>query len=261
MYISPISFTSKKYSRKINNKNSKQTENKPSYNIKKRIGCTSVVAAAILTALFLGEAGMGAEPVKNTVKIPYNSNNTSLTEIAETYDISEDAIKFYNDISDNKPLDDVKEIKIPSSFDYLSDRIKTLQEKLHSAKLSEKERTNTEKTVSALQKKREEQENVAITYSDGEFIYICIDFSETVDDEIKEKYEFGINIESLKKLFDIKEGGIENNNDINSRIEIYSDNETKSYKDFTRNWFHNGDIIKVPLESIQMNDIDLESYY
>ncbi len=135
----------------------------------------------------------------------------------------------------------------PSFYDYIGENIK-----------------NSDKTdikyIEALHKKQNEQKQVARAYTDGEYVYLHIDIN--MDNEaIKDKYEFGINIEALKSLFDIADGGIENNNEITVRDDAYGKYGDETYKDYTQNWFHNGDIIKVPVSSIQKDNINLSGYY
>ena len=96
-------------------------------------------------------------------------------------------------------------------------------------------------------------------YSDGNDLYIQIDIKDNAPEKIKERYKFGINIESLKKLFDIQDGAIENNNNIDARWEL-TDNHGNGYYDYTHNWFRTGDSIVVPLNEVNLDNINIDSY-
>ena len=169
-----------------------------------------------------------------------------------------------NAASSSKPASDVYnpsvDVMTTSSFDYIQENIKNMQEQLTSQDMKDADINNTKKMIEALYKKQEEQNQVAKIYTDGENVYLYININQENDD-IKDKYEFGINIESLKKLFDIEDGGIENNNELSVRDDAYGKYGNDSYKDYTQNWFHNGDIVKVPISSIQTDNINLTGYY
>lgn len=194
-----------------------------------------------------------AEPPKN---IQFNPNETSITEIAEENNCDLDFLLDYNNIGPNTDLSSISEVLVPSSFDYLQTEIERIEELLKDEKLKEAKREELEATLSAIQSKKNEQDNVAQVYTDGEFVYLSINIEENDENE---KYKYGINVETLKKLFDIKDGAIRENNALEVRWESYENGEG-SYKDYTYNWFHNGDIIKVPVSAIQTKDINLSNY-
>ena len=256
MNIYPVNFSGVKHykSQKTNpQKQIKQEQPKYHFNIK------PFIAGGAAALLLTGAVSTLPQRSKH-ITIPFNPEDMSITEMAQTYNTNEKAIIDFNNISEQNPPENLIELKMPEKFDYIQQEIEILQKKLHTCVLSQKERSLTEKTVNALIKKQQEQREVALTYSDGEFLYININIDENAPDDIKKKYEFGANIETLKKLFDIKDGAIEENNQIEA-IWIDNDDTGKTgYFDYSRNWFHNGETIKVPVNSIKTDNINLSWY-
>ncbi len=194
--------------------------------------------------------------IKKPLYIKFNPTETSITAIAEENNCDLNFLLNYNNINSNTDLNSISEIIVPSSYDYLQTEIQKIQKLLTNAKLKESKKEELKKTLSAIQSKQKEQNEVAKAYTDGEYIYLVINIKENNENE---KYKFGINIETLKKLFDIKDGAIKKNNELNTRLETY-ENGKGSYIDYTYNWFHTGDIIKVPVSAIQTKDINLSNY-
>lgn len=188
--------------------------------------------------------------------VPFNTNETSIVSIAEENDCNLDFLLDYNNIDGNTDLNSVTEIIVPSSYNYLQSKIEEIKETLSSKNPNNKKREELEEMLAALRKKQYEQAQVAQMYTDGEYIFLTINIKENNEDE---RYKYGINVETLKKLFDIKDGAIRENNDLDVRWEAYENGEG-SYMDYTYNWFHNGDIIKVPVSAIQTKNINLSQY-
>jgi hypothetical protein len=263
MNINSVSFPCKQqniyFGKKADIKNQKSETKQTVFN-KIPVAAKTLLAGSALALLLSNIPAKSLNP-KGNLTIPFDSKNTSIAEISKTYNVDEDAITAYNNIQDNADVSEISEIKVPSSFDYLQNRIEEKQTELYSENLSEEDRKNTEKEIEALFKKQEEQNQIANVYSDGEFVYLNINISDDLPSDLKEKYKFGINIETLKKLFDIADGGIENNNELNVRDDAYGKYGNDNYKDYTQNWFHNGDVVKVPVSSIQKDGINLNGYY
>ncbi len=255
MNIYPVNFCGKKGIQNIKPAKNKEQQTKPKSHINLKPFIAGGAAALLLTG------AVSTLPVKGKpVSIPFDSHNMSISEIAQTYNTKEDAILAYNNISENNPIENLSELKMPDNYDYLQNEIQKLQNRLHSYAITPGERITSEKQINALKKKQQEQQYVATTYTDGKNLFIHINIDEKAPENIKEKYEFGINIETLKKLFDIKDGAVEDNNDINA-IWIDNDDTGKTgYFDYTRNWFHNGETIIVPVSSIKTEKIDLSGY-
>lgn len=213
---------------------------------------TAGIGAACVLMLTFGSPAT-AEPCKT---IPFNGNENSIILIAQENNCDLDFLLEYNNINEDTDYNTISEINVPSSYSYLQDEIDKIAEKLDSSKLSDKKRIELEEELSALQAKQNEQNQVAEVYTDGKYVFFNINISE---DYSNDKYKYGINVETLKKLFDIEDGAIRKHNDLDVRWESYANGEG-SYMDYTYNWFHNGDIIKVPVSAIQVKDINLSQY-
>lgn len=219
-----------------------------------------------LTTFIIGTAfsclvnmGITAEPNEKLLTIPFDYNQISIHELAEIYNINEQVLLDFNNITINTNFADLEEIKVPYSFDYVNDEIEELKTKLYSKRLDADERREIENRIIALNAKQDEQDCVACAYSDGKYVYYVIEFDEDAPEDIKDKYQYGINVETFKKLFDIKDKAIRRHNDLDSDWEA-NENGQGGYYDYTGNWFHNGDIIKVPVSAVKIDDIDLSKY-
>ena len=256
MKISPVSFYGIRNNNNINKKpQPEQKAEKTPEEIAqaKHDRAYRTFFASTMFAIMLAGLAVGSKTDENYGKlvIPFDYSKQNITELAHTYNVSEDAILAYNDLKESSDAKSLKSIKIPSSYDYIQPKIEKLQEKLFSLTLSDKERLDIEAQISELLDKEEEQKSVATLYKDNSNIYILINIKEDAPERIKEKYALGINIESLKKLFDIRNGAIENNNPLNAQWQPTDSSGEKGYFDYTLNWFHNGDIIKIPIGSIE----------
>lgn len=262
----PVNGFSKSYSRR-NNNTKYQDEFKhseiltPRYNNKNNKNSKKVIAIPLATAtigttmaliLTFGSPS-SAEPPKT---ITFNPNETTISEIAEENDCNLEFLLDYNNIDQNTDPTSIKEITIPNQYDYIENEITAIEEKIKKSNLNEKQLQELESKLNALKTKQTEQKNVAQTYTDGKYVFITINMEEN---DIDEKYKYGINVETLKKLFDIKDGAIREHNALDVRWEAYENGEG-GYMDYTYNWFHNGDIIKVPVSAIKTNNINLTQY-
>lgn len=220
-------------------------------------GLKTFAAGSALTLLLAN--GLKDKPnMPANVTIPFDSSTTSISEIAEIYDTNESFIMLYNDIDNTSDLSEISELKIPSSYDYIQDEIDKLQDDLFSSKLSAEKREELENKVSGLKEKQELQQNAARVYSDGKYVYFIVNITDNFPEELSDKYKFGINVETFKDLFDIKDKAIRRNNDIDFSWERYEDApEMGAYKDYTGTRLHSGDVIKVPVSAIKTNDINL----
>ncbi len=218
-------------------------------------------AGMALTLAAQGAYGMINQPnMPNMVYVPFDSQTTSIEQLAEIYDTDVDFILEYNNISDENDLNGLTEIQIPSGYDYLDTEINRLQDKLYSTDISEEERAGIEEQIQALIAKQELQHYVANVYSDGEYVYYSIiSPSEDAPEEFKDKYKHGINVETFKDLFDIEDKAIRRYNDIDYSWDT-DDPEYGYYKDYTTAWLHKGDVIKVPVSAIQTDNINLDDF-
>ena len=253
MKISPISSQQIFKSNKIENKNKQNNTSE------KKIQKTATAYTILTLLLYLGVNGMINKNNSGLI-IPFDANKTSISEIAKTYNVKEEAIMAYNNIQESSEITGLSEIKLPQNFDYIQEKINIMQRLLHSTFLSVQQRQEYEKEIQALLRKQKEQKNVANVFADKDSIYININIDDSAPEYIRKRYSLGINIESLKKLFDIKDGAIENNNELNAQWVATNSAGDKGYYDYTLNWFHNGDIIKIPKNSIDINNINLSKY-
>ncbi len=191
-----------------------------------------------------------ADNVKPVV-IPFDSTNTSISDIADIYDINEEAILAYNNVEEESELENNEEIRIPAAYDALNDKIEELKKELYSSKLSDKKRQNIEDSISDLEHTKFIQNSIASAYTDGKMVYFTIlEPSEDLPEEISEIYNGSINVENFKDLFNIKDKAIREHNDIGFNYE-YNGYDGHAYKDYTGTYLYAGDVIKVPLSAIK----------
>lgn len=213
--------------------------------------------AGITSALLLNFGPAIAQPTKDVAKVPFDGHSYSLTDIAEQYGCDEEIIRQYNGIENNDDLRDLPVILVPTEYNYIDDEIENLQNSLYSSKLSDEERNETEEKISALKDKKAKQQQVAKVYTDGKYIYFIINLT----DENGNPVRGGINVETFKELFDIKDGQIRKYNKLDSVWRKDTDfEEDKGYYDYTGNVFYTGDVIKISDNGVDTKDIDLEDF-
>lgn len=212
-------------------------------------------AGGVAATILVNTAAGIANQTPDKVTIPYNSS-VSITEIAETYDTDINAILDINHIDETTDLNEITELIIPSDYDYLTPKIESLQQQLFSQKLSDTQRTEIEQQIDQLIEKQEYQQNIATVYTDGKYVYFEIkDFDENTPEDIKDRFKYGINVETFKNIFDIKDKALRKNNNI-SYFWTTDDPEYGGYCDYTYAMLHSGQTIKVPVNSIKTNDIN-----
>lgn len=209
----------------------------------------ALISIAATAGLNLAVA-QATDRVPATVNVPLTPDS-SLVEIADTYDVDLDAILDFNKISSESDLAASSEIKIPSTFDYLQDEIDKLQNELYDDDLSKEERSEIEDRINQLDAKRELQQKIATVYTDGKYVYYLIN-------EQSEDFSGGINVEEFKDIFDIEDYALRRNNNLDSHWEKDSDiPEDDGYYDYTGNYFYSGETYKVRVRNVQKDDINL----
>ena len=108
---------------------------RPKHNKKSHSGIKGF-AAGLAAALMIHCGVAMSDNKPEVVKVPYNPQETSITEIAEQYGCDEDIIRAYNNIYYDSQLNEIEELKIPTEYDYLQPQIDEMVEKLFSSKLS-----------------------------------------------------------------------------------------------------------------------------
>lgn len=198
--------------------------------------------AGLLTALAI------THPIENTpstVQIPFDNTTDNITEIAEAYDIDEGIIERYNGIVTEDDLAEKESLKIPSTYDYISDEIEKIQEKLYSDNLKPEKREEYEEKILALQNKLELQQQYAKTYTDGKDVFWII--------------KKDVNVEEFKEIFDVKNGALKNHNDIDFTYE--TDEFGDSLKNYTGGMLKKGELKHVPVSAIKTgNKIELDGF-
>lgn len=162
---------------------------------------------------------------------------------AERYGSSEEAIMAYNKLSSDILNEDM-ELVIPALYEHPVDgEIEELQEDLYSNKLDAEERTQTEEEIAQLQALQQLQDETAVSYIDGDYIYFTI------------KNPDGVNVETFKGIFGIKDGVVKKHNDIDF---TWGSNEYGGYMDFTGAYLREGETIRIPNGSVAMKYVDVE---
>lgn len=239
MNISPVSFSGIRTNPKYNRNNDDNTKSKPGIQSQVKKNLRNALTGTALLVMLTNSANTIAQK-NNLINVDFE-NDFPPVSLVETVDV-------------------LPQPTMPLSYDYIESLIATNNGQLRSNNIPDDKKAEIQRKIVALRRKRTEQMNVASMNLDGDKLYIQIDFKENMPETLKEKYKYGINIENFKRLFDIKDGAIEQNNDLVSRIE-YDPNSKSYYYDYTHNWFRNGKTIVVPIDSINMSHIDLTQYY
>lgn len=202
----------------------------------------TAVVASLLTALAITHP---FENTPSTVQIPFDNTTDNITEIAEAYNIDEEIIERYNGIITEDDLAEKESLKIPSTYDYISEEIEKIQEKLYSDDLKPEKREEYEEKILALQNKLEQQEKYAKTYTDGKNVFFLI--------------QKDVNVEEFKDIFDIKNGALKNHNDIDFTYE--TDEFGDSMMNYTGATLQKGKLLHVPVSEIKTgNKIELDGF-
>lgn len=202
----------------------------------------TAVVASLLTALTITHP---FENTPSTVQIQFDNTTDNITEIAEVYNIDEEIIERYNGIITEDDLAEKESLKIPSAYDYISEEIEKIQEKLYSDDLKPEKREEYEEKILALQNKLELQQQYAKTYTDGKDVFWII--------------KKDVNVEEFKDIFDIKDGALKNHNDIDFTYE--TDEFGDSLMNYTGATLPKGKLLHVPVSAIKTgNKIELDGF-
>ncbi len=130
----------------------------------------------------------------------------------------------------------------PENYSYIQEAIENTQDPL------EKE---------ALILKQEKQNEIATSYRDGDFVYYIINPSD------EESEPNSISVTKFKDLFDIEDGVLKKYNHLDR---CYTDTAPdpdghRGIYTYDLHMFEEGDVIKVPINAIETDDIDLKGYY
>lgn len=203
-------------------------------------------------ALVLGASAIGCvvclhgKPAEtlDAVTVPV-SYGDSIIQLAEIYGSDSDVIIEANDLEGNK-IEKSMRIVIPSEYKPIENEIKELQENLFSSDLKQKEREEIETKIINLQNQIEVQSNIAQTYTDGEFIYFKITLpTDGTQSSIQAQYEGSINVEEFKRIFNIADGAIKDNNYIG-----FEWTEGGTVMEYSNQDLYDGDVIKVPVDAV-----------
>ncbi len=204
--------------------------------------------AGVASIFSLNTANSYLNTPKDISVIPYESNR-DINELARTYNSSEAAITNYNNLDSYPGKTDLSKLSIPSLYSNVDDKIKELQEDLFSKRLSNNKREKIETELHQYLQKRDIQNSIAEAYTDGDYVYFYIKDVPANED--------GINVEKFKKIFDIKDGAIKDNNPIGYTWRINEDNGS-GYKDFTTANLHPHEIIKVEKKDIKTKNLSFD---
>ena len=177
-----------------------------------------------------------------TIHVDYG---TSINQVADIYGSDADVIMEANDL-DSEKITKGRRIVIPSAYNPVNDEIMSLQEQLFSSDLKADKREEIEDKILELQNTIYLQEQIASTYSDGEFIYfkITLPTDETASNTQK-SYNGKINVEEFKHIFNIQDGAIKDNNSIG-----FDWTECGTVMEYSNQDLLDGDVIKVPVGAI-----------
>ncbi len=178
----------------------------------------------------------------------------SLSDYALVYNIDEEAIKDYNNLS-SPVLGSDTVLSIPSTFNHpICDEIAEYTFDLYSKDLDEQEQAELVSDIEELRKLQQLQSEIATMYTDGDYAYFLITLpTDETATETQAGYGGHINVEQFKEIFGIKDGVIKDHNNIDY---TWCGNEYGSYMDYTIATLYNGQTIKVPVKSVAVKYID-----
>ncbi len=130
----------------------------------------------------------------------------------------------------------------PEQYDYIQEAI---------------EEASDPDIIDALTLKQEKQKEIATAHKDGDFVYYIINPS----DEDSGTIRIGAN--NFKSLFDIEDGALKKYNNLHSyyeKTEPDPDGKSGVYS-YDLHVFSSGDMVKVPISAIKMDNIDLDDFY
>lgn len=191
----------------------------------------------------------------NTITV---ASGQTLSHIAAKYGVSVEELKQANNIDNADNVKAGQKITIPlgrqipektntssnenysyerQKLHYMDIKISDKQAKLTEAK-TPVEKAKIQDEIKALKAKQARQKQIAKMELDENHDYILI----TVNKDI--------NVEDLKKLFDIEDGAVKAHNKLDFKYMDYGDDvptelEGRQYKDYTRNTIQKGQTIKV----------------
>ena len=160
--------------------------------------------------------------------------------IASLYGTSEEIILDYNGYDTAEEAVGADGLKIAKEYKPFDERLAELQSKMFDADLSETEKAELQTEIDYMIEKMQKQEESAIAYQDGKYIYF----------EIKKD----IYAEEFKDIWGIKDESIRENNydlidDQGEFVDIHAEDGAHlvSYKDYTGAVLPQGVTIKVPV--------------
>lgn len=147
--------------------------------------------------------------------------------------VSSNSEKNETKTASNKPEENYE----TSKLNYMENKIQAKYKELEKAKTPEA-KAKIEKEIKELKEKQKKQKETADIKLDDEQDYILITM------------KTDMNVEELKKLFDIKDGAIRAHNDLDYRFIDYEEgtpqaDEGRQYKDYSHNVITAGQTIKV----------------
>ena len=225
-------------------------------------GAVSVIMA-VLSALGVYHSGAKILDGKATYAIvDFDPDTQTIDEMSEIYGVDKDVLLKCNNLDDEKDLEDTHELKIPSTYTYIDEAITSTTKELYRGKGdSETEQTKGDELDKLVQKDNE-QEDISYSYTDGDYVYIKIkDFRENQD--LAEKYgSYSLSSDYVMTLFDIKSGELQKYNSLDDKEVVYDTEGTLSgsRKDSDEAMVESGSVIKVPVSSIDTENIDLSNY-
>ena len=219
--------------------------------IEKAKKITRIVVTVIMTALSAlglkeGRDLLEYQPEVSSAVVDYNSKENDIADIAKTYNVDEDVIRYSNGIYSDNDLSEVNQLTIPTRYDYLDDVIDDKTQELYRSKPYSEQYYSIGKELDALNAKNEKQEEIADTYCDGETVYISLKDEED-DPKLAQQYEDSlVPVDYIEKLFDIKDGELHKYNTFVSKNK--------------NQYIQLGTTLKVPKSSIDTDNINLSDY-
>ncbi len=177
----------------------------------------------------------------------------NLADYAFVYNVDEDAIKDYNNLTSSVLGNDTV-LSIPSAFDPVGEKIAQYTIDLYGKGVDEEEQAELVEDIEQLRAIQQLQSEIATMYSDGKYAYFLITLpTDETATETQAGYGGCINVEEFKEIFGIKDGVIKDHNDISY---TWGGDEYGSYMDFTVATLSDGQTIKVPVGAVDVKYID-----
>lgn len=207
-----------------------------------KVGVVLGLVGSAFGGFLAGNANKSTDVDSLNIEIPpAYTENAGSDYYSNTYGCPVEILYVANGVQTEAEFSNLSQLKIPHKFELFTGALKEKQDKLYDKKLSYEERSSLEQEIVKLQNKISRQEEAAIAYQDGDWVYFYM--NKTVNaEEFKDIY--GIEDKALRRYNDLDYGwGSTSNGPF--------ENDTY-YRDYTGAPLKVGKIYKVTIDDINL---------